>query len=286
MRETPRSQGTAGDAEPALPQLRPGCALAHTTGASGSGSPHRSDGRPPQTPRGERHTGRHGGPGTTPPVPGPPSVFFRHTALRALVLPTVLLAVFALCAWQVAAHGPLRTFDERLGRAIAGSPLPLLRRGVLRRPRQYEGGASGPRRRARLHGMAYPGSGTPVVAGAAGRRAGDGGGPGPGRTAEGAARPPGSARAAGGRDRVLPFRPCRDGRRRLWRGSRAAAPPPAREAAGVADRRRRPAHLAVGVGLVRRAYHWPLDVVGSWCLCGCLLWAVLRVRERSGRRTA
>ncbi|WP_246096840.1 phosphatase PAP2 family protein [Streptomyces botrytidirepellens] len=40
-------------------------------------------------------------------------------------------------------------------------------------------------------------------------------------------------------------------------------------------------NLAVGAGLVRRAYHWPLDVVGSWCLCGCLLWAVLRARERS-----
>ncbi|TGA84034.1 phosphoesterase, partial [Streptomyces palmae] len=41
MRDTPRSQGTASDAESALPQLRPGSALAHTTGASGSGSPHR-----------------------------------------------------------------------------------------------------------------------------------------------------------------------------------------------------------------------------------------------------
>ena len=26
--------------------------------------------------------------------------------------------------------------------------------------------------------------------------------------------------------------------------------------------------LAVSFGLVRRGYHWPLDVVASWCLCG------------------
>ncbi|MFD2622511.1 phosphatase PAP2 family protein [Streptomyces chumphonensis] len=29
--------------------------------------------------------------------------------------------------------------------------------------------------------------------------------------------------------------------------------------------------LWVGAGLVRRAYHWPLDVVASWCLGGLLL---------------
>jgi undecaprenyl-diphosphatase len=37
---------------------------------------------------------------------------------------------------------------------------------------------------------------------------------------------------------------------------------------------------ATGIGLVLRGYHWPLDVLGSWCLCGLLLsvtlvtWAV------------
>ncbi|MFE6094925.1 phosphatase PAP2 family protein [Streptomyces massasporeus] len=39
--------------------------------------------------------------------------------------------------------------------------------------------------------------------------------------------------------------------------------------------------LIVGAsyGLVRRGYHWPLDVVGSWCLCAVLLtslWLFLR----------
>ncbi|MFD7549240.1 phosphatase PAP2 family protein [Streptomyces sp. NPDC059816] len=30
-------------------------------------------------------------------------------------------------------------------------------------------------------------------------------------------------------------------------------------------------NAGVGYGLVRRGYHWPLDVVGSWALCGALL---------------
>ncbi|MFF7332484.1 phosphatase PAP2 family protein [Streptomyces sp. NPDC008150] len=37
--------------------------------------------------------------------------------------------------------------------------------------------------------------------------------------------------------------------------------------------------LAVSYGLVRRGYHWPLDVVASWCLCTVLLsglWLTLR----------
>uniref|UniRef100_UPI0031DBC166 phosphatase PAP2 family protein n=1 Tax=Streptomyces hawaiiensis TaxID=67305 RepID=UPI0031DBC166 len=29
--------------------------------------------------------------------------------------------------------------------------------------------------------------------------------------------------------------------------------------------------LGASYGLVRRGYHWPLDVVGSWCLCSVLL---------------
>ncbi|MFK0264285.1 phosphatase PAP2 family protein [Streptomyces angustmyceticus] len=30
-------------------------------------------------------------------------------------------------------------------------------------------------------------------------------------------------------------------------------------------------NTGVGLGLVRRGYHWPLDVLGSWCLAGVLL---------------
>ncbi|MER5834137.1 phosphatase PAP2 family protein [Streptomyces sp. NPDC002130] len=32
--------------------------------------------------------------------------------------------------------------------------------------------------------------------------------------------------------------------------------------------------LGASYGLVRRGYHWPLDVVGSWCLCTVLLSAL------------
>ncbi|MFF7890359.1 phosphatase PAP2 family protein [Streptomyces sp. NPDC007907] len=42
--------------------------------------------------------------------------------------------------------------------------------------------------------------------------------------------------------------------------------------------------LAASYGLVRRGYHWPLDVAGSWCLCTVLLtslWLFLR-RDSGG----
>jgi membrane-associated phospholipid phosphatase len=45
-----------------------------------------------------------------------------------------------------------------------------------------------------------------------------------------------------------------------------------------------PLNLAVGAGLVRRGYHWPLDVVGSWCLFVLLLCGVAHVAARGHRR--
>ncbi|MGW4163694.1 phosphatase PAP2 family protein [Streptomyces sp. NPDC004788] len=96
MRETPR-------AEP--PQPCPNRAAAHTAGALGSGTPHRSDGRPPHTPRGARQPGQGDRPGTTPPVPG------RSAAFSALV-------VLAVTTWQVLVHGPLTRLDERVSRAL------------------------------------------------------------------------------------------------------------------------------------------------------------------------
>lgn len=33
-------------------------------------------------------------------------------------------------------------------------------------------------------------------------------------------------------------------------------------------------NAGVGLGLVRRGYHWPLDVVGAWCLSVVLLYAM------------
>ncbi|WP_063728355.1 phosphatase PAP2 family protein [Streptomyces sp. RTd22] len=201
------------------------------------------------------------------------------------MLPTVLLAVFALCAWQVAAHGPLRTFDERLGRAIAGSPfpspaaefsadlgntavaLPVLgvalactawrTRGAVRR--WWPGPLA-----AALAMAAVPALVAPLKAlldrpGPPGPLAGETGFFPSGHAA--------TAAVAYGAAAVL-LLPLVRARLRGWLIGAVVL-----------------LNLAVGVGLVRRAYHWPLDVVGSWCLCGCLLWAVLRVRERSGRRT-
>ncbi|MEV5236591.1 phosphatase PAP2 family protein [Streptomyces pseudogriseolus] len=43
--------------------------------------------------------------------------------------------------------------------------------------------------------------------------------------------------------------------------------------------------LGVSYGLVRRGYHWPLDVAGSWCL-GAALLVGLALVSRSSRRTS
>ncbi|MFG2892917.1 phosphatase PAP2 family protein [Streptomyces sp. NPDC048248] len=44
-------------------------------------------------------------------------------------------------------------------------------------------------------------------------------------------------------------------------------------------------NAGVGTGLVRQGYHWPLDVLGSWCLAGVLLaaWCVVCGRWSGGR---
>ncbi|MFJ7343907.1 phosphatase PAP2 family protein [Streptomyces sp. NPDC101110] len=44
--------------------------------------------------------------------------------------------------------------------------------------------------------------------------------------------------------------------------------------------------LGTSYGLVRRGYHWPLDVVGSWCLCTVLLtslWLFVRTVTTTDR---
>jgi undecaprenyl-diphosphatase len=40
-------------------------------------------------------------------------------------------------------------------------------------------------------------------------------------------------------------------------------------------------NLGVGFGLVRHGYHWPLDVVASWCLCTVLLTGFLLLLGRT-----
>jgi membrane-associated phospholipid phosphatase len=42
-------------------------------------------------------------------------------------------------------------------------------------------------------------------------------------------------------------------------------------------------NAGVGFGLVRRGYHWPLDVVASWCLCAVLLAFLWLVQRRTSR---
>ncbi|WP_307805031.1 phosphatase PAP2 family protein [Streptomyces sp. VRA16 Mangrove soil] len=45
-------------------------------------------------------------------------------------------------------------------------------------------------------------------------------------------------------------------------------------------------NAAVGLGLVRQGYHWPVDVVGSWCLSVVLLYAAAYAISRSTRRSS
>ncbi|MEE1740686.1 phosphatase PAP2 family protein [Streptomyces sp. BE147] len=265
MRETPRPRGTAGDAGPGLPQHGPGRAFAHATGASGSGTSHRSDGRSPHTPRGARRTDPAGHPGTTPPVPGWPA--------SPVVRMSVLLGVLALITWQVLADGPLLGPDERIGRALAGRgsagftdalsdlgntqiALPVLAcaivlalvRGARREPLY-----------AALTMAAVPALVVPLKIWT------DRQGP---LTAATGYYPSGhtaTAAVAYGAAALLlvPYA------KRSW-------PMPVAAVLLTA---------ATSIGLVLRGYHWPLDVVGSWCLSGVLLLALRAGLERVSRRS-
>ncbi|MGW5276607.1 phosphatase PAP2 family protein [Streptomyces sp. NPDC004044] len=270
MRETPRSQGTAGDTGSEHPQHRPGRAIAHTTGASGSGTPHRSDGRSPQTPRGARQTDHGGRPGTTPPVPGRPAPL--------LFLLPLLLAVFALLTWQVVADGPLRRLDERIGRSVVGHgpgrltefladlgnmqvALPVLGcavvyalvRGARRLPLY-----------AALVMAAVPALVVPLKDWTA--RTGP-------LTEETGYYPSGHAATAavayGAAALLIAYRTTLAERsKRSWMMPVAAVL----------------LTVATGIGLVLRGYHWPLDVLAGWCLSGLLLMALSWSSGRSRRR--
>ncbi|MGW2560103.1 phosphatase PAP2 family protein [Streptomyces sp. NPDC001514] len=266
MRETPRPQGTASDSRPEHPQPRPGRALAHTTGASGSGTPHRSDGRPPQTPRGARQTDPGGRLGTTPPVPGRPALSrASQVSLVSLLSPALCAVLFALITWQVAAHGPLRALDERVDRAVVGDgpagltefladlgsmpvALPVLAAAVTYA--LY--------RRRRHHALAVVLAMALVPALVAPLKAlTDRPGP---LTAETGYYPSGHAATA-----MVAYV----------------------GAALLIGRWLMPVAVmltvATGIGLVLRGYHWPLDVLGSWCLCGVLLLVTRSTRRSSGR---
>ncbi|MDJ0460946.1 phosphatase PAP2 family protein [Streptomyces sp. H27-C3] len=257
MRETPRSQGTADGPRSERPQPRPGRAFAHATGASGSGTPHRSDGRPPHTPRGARQPGPGGCLGTTPPVPGQPAFLF--PAPRAfLTLFGLFGLLFALITWQVVTEGPSLRADERLSRAVEGRgptsltefladlgnmsvALPALAAAVAyalwRGSRARALGAV-------LAMAAVPALVVPLKSWIAR--------PGP-LTAETGYYPSGHAATSMVAYCGAALLLCAYVRARL-----------VLPAALVLT-------AATGAGLVLRGYHWPLDVLGSWCLCALLL---------------
>ncbi|MEU0085758.1 phosphatase PAP2 family protein [Streptomyces sp. NPDC006274] len=271
MRETPRSQETAGDSRPEPPQPRPGRALAHTTGASGSGTPHRSDRRPPQTPRGVRQTGPAGHFGTTPPVPRWPASRRSRTAVGLCVV------LFVTVTWQVAVEGPLSTADVALGRALFGAgpaavaelfadlgnmavALPVLAAAVgyvlVRDRRQWRVALTAVAVMAAVPALVVPLK--LLIARPAPLEPGTGWYP-SGHTA--------TAMVAYGTAALLvtPYL------RRRW----------AMPVAVVLT-------VATGIGLVLRGYHWPLDVVGSLCLFGAVLPFVgvsARRMRRSSSRT-
>ncbi|MFE5740076.1 phosphatase PAP2 family protein [Streptomyces celluloflavus] len=196
----------------------------------------------------------------------------------------------------MADHGPLRALDERLGRAVSASAVPSwlaqfladLGNTSVALPvllvvigwalwRGYRGSrgdpATGPARRwlpplaAALALAAVPALVVPLKLWLAR--------PGPPRMAGGAHDgfyPSGhgaTAAVAYGVAALL----LTHGRRRTGRLPLAA---------GVAL-----LNAGVGIGLVRQGYHWPLDVLGSWCLAGVLLavWCAVCDRRPDGRTT-
>lgn len=209
--------------------------------------------------------------------------------------------LFVVLTWQVASHGPLRALDERLGRAVASGGLPAgpaeffadLGNTAVALPVLAAAlvwalwrGRSDARRRAAdstpprwwlpplaagLTAAAVPALVVPLKGWLAR--------PGPAAmagTAHDGFYPSGHGATAAvlyGLTALL-----------LFRGGRRS---PARRQVGPAIAAGLVLlNAGVGTGLVRRGYHWPLDVLGSWCLAGVLLalWCAVCDRWADGRR--
>lgn len=258
--------GTPGPrAEPVFPQDRFGRALAHM--------PYRSD-RPSHTPRDRRLPGRHGRSGTLPPVPERPTSSSGRRGRLSTLVSLLALVAFTLLTWQIAAGGPLRAADERLavsmrGDAPAGAELladlgnmtvalPVLAVAMTwtvirtRRP-----GA------VIRHALAM--AAVPLLVSACKAWIDR---PGP---MEGAGYYPSghaatTAVAFCGAAVLLS-----QGTRRRWPLVTAVS------AAALLT-------LLNGMGLVWRGYHWPADVLASWCLSWLLLVSATTVGRRAFRR--
>ena len=208
-----------------------------------------------------RRSDPDGRPGTTPPVPGRPTSLFLLLGLPALL--------FALITWQVVSAGPLLDADAALSRTLAhpdrlselladlgnvpvAVPVLALALGYATWRHRRIGthhwwlpAASGALLMALVPVLVVPlklltdRPGTPVVPPATGYYPS-------GHTAT-AVIAYGAATLL-----LLPWLTSAFTRRALLALCAAL-------------------NLGVGFGLVRRGYHWPLDVVASWCLGTVLL---------------
>ncbi|MEU6125657.1 phosphatase PAP2 family protein [Streptomyces sp. NPDC047123] len=196
---------------------------------------------------------------------------------------SVCALLFALLTWGVVADGPLRRADERAGRALTGSRLPDaaaefladLGNTTVAVPvlfavlaytawRAHRAGAFRwwlPPVAAALAMAAVPALVVPLKA--AVDRTGPPGMDGSGYYPSGHTA---TATVAYGAAvlLVLPLLRGAYGRRELVIGCVLL-------------------NVGVGLGLTRRGYHWPADVVASWLLCGMLLQVMVLVIARYGR---
>ncbi|KUJ64743.1 phosphoesterase PA-phosphatase [Streptomyces albus subsp. albus] len=198
--------------------------------------------------------------------------------------------VFALVTWQVAADGPLRRLDERIGRSARGRLLPAplaelladlggmaVALPVLALAIGYAGWRL---RRTGAHWWGVPLAGALAMAavpaliapvkelidrpGPPGPVAGSDGFYPSGHTA--------TAAVAYGAAALL-LLSASPHRRRPGRGRLPAVAAGGWAALVLLN-------AGVGLGLVVRGYHWPLDVLGSWCLSGVLLTVLSLVCRR------
>jgi undecaprenyl-diphosphatase len=266
------------------PHHRYGSALAHDPAGSeaGPGTLHRSIGRSSHTPRDGRYGGRPGRPGTLPPVPG--------RLIFSAALGGLFLALFALLTWQVAADGPVVEPDRRLLRWFRRTALahpgftatahrlaelgdfdvavPVLLAVMCLTARLGYVGAL-PRWWLPPSAAALAMATVPVVVSLVKSAVGR---PAPGKLLPGPAGygffPSGhtatSAVAYGAAALLLlPWARRRAARLVLLAGTPALL-------------------FAVGFALVWCDYHWPLDVVGSWCLAVTLLSGVAAAHGGAG----